>query len=146
MSTPSLVAIRDDPLQDYAYGVTVLSVSSEEWPVARERGDLLQGTLGMLILKALIAQDLHGYGIARWIEDVAKESLVIEEGSLYPALRRIEDRGWVRSRWEMSETNRRVRVYSLTKTGRAQLDAQASNWLGFARAVTRVLRAEPSLA
>jgi PadR family transcriptional regulator PadR len=113
--------------------------------MARDKGDLLQGTLGMLILKALIAQDLHGYGIARWVEDVTKGSLSIEEGSLYPALRRLEDRRWVTSAWAMSDTNRRVRVYSLTRQGRATLRAEAATWLQFARAVTVVLRTEPSL-
>jgi transcriptional regulator len=112
--------------------------------MARDKGDLLQGTLGMLILKALAAQDLHGYGIARWIEQITKESLSIEEGSLYPALRRLEDRRWVSSSWALSDTNRRVRVYSLTKQGRQQLRAEATTWMEYARAVTLVLRTEPS--
>lgn len=114
--------------------------------MAREKGDLLQGTLGMLVLKALIAQDLHGYGIARWIDDVTRGSLTIEEGSLYPALRRLEDRRWVTSSWALSDTNRRVRVYTLTREGRAHLRVEASVWSEFAGAVTRVLRQEPSLA
>jgi PadR family transcriptional regulator PadR len=113
--------------------------------MARDKTDLLQGTLGMMILKSLIAQDLHGYGIARWIEDVTKQSLTIEEGSLYPALRRLEDRGLVESTWTMSETGRRVRVYSLTRAGRTMLKAEASSWMEFARAVTLVLRSEPAL-
>jgi PadR family transcriptional regulator, regulatory protein PadR len=113
--------------------------------MARDKTDLLQGTLGMMILKSLIAQDLHGYGIARWIEDVTKQSLTIEEGSLYPALRRLEDRGLVESTWTMSETGRRVRVYSLTRAGRTKLKAEASSWMEFARAVTLVLRSEPAL-
>src|SRR5215217_6973637 len=92
--------------------------------MARNKAELLQGTLGMLILKSLIAQDLHGYSIARWIEEVTKQSLAIEEGSLYPALRRLEDRGLVGSEWAMSETGRRVRVYSLTRTGRTYLRAE----------------------
>jgi PadR family transcriptional regulator PadR len=114
--------------------------------MARDKGDLLQGTLGLLILKALMAQDLHGYSIARWIEDVTRGSLMIEEGSLYPALRRLEDKGWVASSWTMSDTNRRVRVYTLTRQGRAHLAAQASVWMEFARAVTLVLRREPAVA
>jgi transcriptional regulator len=112
--------------------------------MARDKGDLLQGTLGMLILKALTAQGLHGYGIARWIEQITKESLSIEEGSLYPALRRLEDRRWVSSSWALSDTSRRVRVYSLTKQGRQQLRAEAATWMEYARAVTIVLRTEPS--
>ncbi|MDB4877886.1 MAG: transcriptional regulator, PadR-family [Gemmatimonadetes bacterium] len=112
--------------------------------MARDKGDLLQGTLGMLILKSLAAQELHGYGIARWIEDVTKKSLTIEEGSLYPALRRLEDRGWVSSSWAVSETNRRVRVYTLTRQGRAHLRKEATSWMEHARAISIVLRAEPS--
>src|SRR3954464_3902480 len=114
--------------------------------MAREKGDLLQGTLGMLILKALIAQDLHGYGIARWIEQTTRSSLTIEEGSLYPALRRLEDRELVSSSWSISQTGRRVRVYSLTRQGRVHLRAEATLWLEFSRAVTLVLRTEPALA
>ena len=114
--------------------------------MAREKGDLLQGTLGLLILKALMAQDLHGYGIARWIEEVTKGSLLIEEGSLYPALRRLEDRRWVTSTWALSDTNRRVRVYKLTRGGRTHLRDDASVWMEFSRAVTLVLRQEPALA
>ena len=113
--------------------------------MARDKGDLLQGTLGMMILKALVAQDLHGYGIARWIEDITKDSLSIEEGSLYPALRRLEDRGWVTSSWGVSDTNRRVRVYALSRQGRQHLRDEATTWMQFARAVTLVLRTEPSL-
>ena len=114
--------------------------------MARDKGDLLQGTLGLLILKALMVQDLHGYGIARWIEEVTRGSLSIEEGSLYPALRRLEDKAWVTSSWALSDTNRRVRVYKLTRTGRASLRADAGAWLEFSRAVTLVLRQEPALA
>ena len=113
--------------------------------MARDKTDLLQGTLGMLILKSLAAQDLHGYSIARWIESVTKQALAIEEGSLYPALRRLEDRGLVGSKWKLSDTGRRVRVYSLTRVGRAQLQTDASGWVEFVRAVTLVLRTEPSL-
>jgi transcriptional regulator len=112
--------------------------------MARDKGDLLQGTLGMMILKALAVQDLHGYGIARWIEGITRDSLSIEEGSLYPALRRLEDRGWVTSSWGVSDTNRRVRIYALSRQGRQHLRAEATTWMEFARAVTLVLRTEPS--
>jgi transcriptional regulator len=111
----------------------------------RQKGEMLQGTLGMLILKALAASDLHGYGVARWIEDVSKQSITIEEGSLYPALRRLEDRGWVDSSWSLSDTGRRVRVYSLTRQGRAHLREEATSWMEFSRGITLVLRSEPSV-
>ena len=113
--------------------------------MARDKTDLLQGTLAMLILKSLAGGDLHGYSIARWIEDVTKQSLAVEEGSLYPALRRLEDGGFVGSRWTLSDSGRRVRVYSLTRAGRARLQADASSWMTLSRAVTQALRAEPSV-
>lgn len=113
--------------------------------MAGDTGGLLQGTLGLLILKALVAQEQHGYGIARWIEAVSGDALRIEEGSLYPALRRLEDRGLVTSRWATTENNRRARFYALSRAGRAHLRADAGTWLHFAQAVTLVLRAEPSV-
>lgn len=113
--------------------------------MANNKAELLQGTLAMLILKALAGRDMHGYGIARWIEDATKESLAIGEGSLYPTLRRLEDRSFVKSEWKLSDTGRRVRVYSLTRAGRAYLKSEATSWLELTRAVTLVLQAEPSL-
>ena|SRR5947209_212497 len=107
--------------------------------------DVLQGTLGMLILKSLAAQTRHGYDIARWIADVSKGSLAIEEGSLYPALRRLEDRALVKSEWKLSDTGRRVRVYSLTRTGRAHLAREVTGWMELSRAVMLVIRTEPAL-
>jgi PadR family transcriptional regulator, regulatory protein PadR len=112
--------------------------------MSREQGDLLQGTLGLLILKALVADEQHGYGIARWVHEVTGEVLEIPEGSLYPALRRLEDRGYITSRWDLSENNRRARYYSLTPAGRKHLLEDASTWLRFAQAVTQVLRTDPA--
>ena len=112
----------------------------------RDAGDLLQGTLGILILKSLGLGPAHGYAIARWIEDATDDVLRVEEGSLYPALRRLEDRGWVTSAWGVSENNRRARFYTITATGRRHLRAEATVWLRYSRAVTRVLRGEPSVA
>ena len=103
--------------------------------------DLLQGTLGVLILKALSWGPLHGYGIARWIEQVAEDTLPIEEGSLYPALHRLQARGLVTSQWTVSDTNRRVKTYTLTEQGRIQLRAEVSRWEQFSASVTRVLQA-----
>lgn len=107
--------------------------------------DLLQGTLQILILKALLAEPTHGFGIARWIERTTDDVLRIEEGSLYPALRRLEDRRLVRSEWGVSENNRRARFYSLTPSGRAYLRSEATAWTRYSSAVTRVLRAAPAL-
>ena len=111
-----------------------------------ERFDLLQGTLGLLVLKALLGGDLHGYAIARWVEDTTRDVLQVEEGSLYPALRRLEDRGFVTAQWGLSENNRRARYYALTAAGRRHLKTEAARWLEFSGAVTQVLRAAPSLA
>lgn len=113
---------------------------------ANDSRELLQGTLGILILKALVAGPAHGYGIARWVEDATDDVLRIEEGSLYPALRRLEDRNLVRSEWGLSENNRRARYYTITAAGRQYLRAEAQSWLRFAGAVTQALRVAPSLA
>ena len=113
--------------------------------MARDTGGMLQGTLGLLILKALVVQEQHGYGIARWIADVSGDVLQIEEGSLYPALRRLEDRGFIDSRWAISDNNRRARFYSLTRAGRQHLRTDATTWMEFAKAVTLVLRTDPSV-
>jgi transcriptional regulator len=109
-------------------------------------GDLLQGTLGILILKALAHREMHGYGVARWIQDTTGDVLQIEEGSLYPALRRLEDKRFVDSRWGISDNNRRARFYSLTTEGEQHLRSDASAWLRFAEAVMVVLRTEPAIA
>ena len=112
----------------------------------QESGDLLQGTLGILILKALLPGAAHGYAIARWVEDTTDDVLRIEEGSLYPALRRLEDRRWVSSEWGISENKRRARFYTITAAGKKHLRDEAAVWLRYSQAVTRVLRASPAIA
>jgi PadR family transcriptional regulator, regulatory protein PadR len=119
------------------------SLAKEKKFMRANSAELLQGTLGILVLKALLGGPLHGYGVARWIEHTAEDVLRVEEGSLYPALRRLEDRGLVNSEWGLSENNRRARFYTLTPAGRRHLRAEAAVWLDFAAAVTRVLRAAP---
>ena len=114
--------------------------------MAADTGDLLQGTLAILILKALLSGPSHGYGIARWVESTTDDVLRIEEGSLYPALRRLEDNAWVTSEWGLSENNRRARFYTITRAGRAHLRAEATVWFRYAGAVSQVLRSAPSLA
>lgn len=113
--------------------------------MAADTGDLLQGTLGILLLKALLSGPAHGYGIAQWVETAADDVLRIEEGSLYPTLRRLRDRGFVTSEWGLSENNRRARYYTITAAGRAHLRAEATTWLRYAAAVTRVLRTAPAV-
>ena len=103
--------------------------------------DLLRGTLDVLILKTLTWQPMHGFGIARWIRDLTQGTLQIDDGALYPALHRLEHRGWVSSDWGISDNNRRAKFYTLTSAGRAQLRAQTASWDRYADAVTTVLRA-----
>ncbi len=102
----------------------------------------LTGTLDLLILKTLTWGPAHGYAIARWIEQLTGEVLRVGEGSLYPALHRLEERGWVSAAWELSDTKRRTRVYKLTTQGRAQLRAESGSWKEFVDAVGKVLDAK----
>ena len=93
-----------------------------------QKADLLKGTLDMLILKAVSLGPLHGYGIIQRIRQMSGEMLDVEQGSLYPALYRIEQRGWVSSQWEVSETGRRAKFYTLSETGRRQLEDEEASW------------------
>lgn len=104
--------------------------------MAPTRTDLLRGTLDMMILKALSGEPRHGYAVARWIEAGTDDVLSIEEGSLYPALHRMERRGWIEARWGRSESNRRAKFYRLTAAGRRQLETETASWRRFARAVS----------
>ncbi|MCL4401295.1 MAG: PadR family transcriptional regulator [Acidobacteria bacterium] len=101
--------------------------------------DLLQGTLDMLVLRTLVLGPLHGYGIAKAIRNTSNEALDIEFGSLYPSLKRLELKGWVASRWETSESNRRAKFYRLTAAGKKQLARERSKWADFVDAVARVM-------
>ena len=102
--------------------------------------DLLKGTLDVLVLKALTWGPRHGYAVARWIEDATTGELQVEDGALYHALHRLEKQGWVESEWGVSETNRRARYYTLTRTGRRQLAAKTATWTRYAEAVFAALR------
>lgn len=104
------------------------------------QGELLQGTLDLLILKTLAVGAAHGHTIAHVIEQQSEEVLQVEHGSLYPALHRLEDRGWIASFWGTSENNRRARYYRLTPAGRRQLTEQANRWDVLVRAINRVLK------
>jgi transcriptional regulator len=100
---------------------------------------LLPGTLDALVLKTLSRGARHGYGIARWLEEATGDALQIEEGSLYPALYRMERRGWIEADWGLSELNRKVKFYRLTDAGREQLEVETANWKQIHRAVSKVL-------
>jgi PadR family transcriptional regulator PadR len=104
------------------------------------QGELLPGTLDMLILKALSRGEAHGYAVAEFIRRASDEVLKVEEGALYPALHRLEVRGWLRSTWGTSENNRRAKYYRLSALGRRKLEAETAYWDRVASAVTRVMR------
>ena len=107
--------------------------------MAATNSDQLHGTLDMLVLKVLDGGPLHGYAIATRLERMSKDVLSVEEGSLYPALYRMERRGWLASGWAVTDTGRRARFYKLTKSGRAQLDAETASWARLTTAVAHVL-------
>ncbi len=109
--------------------------------MARLKADLLQGTLDMLILKALSLGTLHGYGIIQRIRQMSEEMLDVEQGSLYPALYRIEQRGWVKARWDTNETGRQAKFYTLTKAGQKQLQVEEESWDRLALAITKMRQA-----
>jgi len=104
--------------------------------------DLVPGTLDMLVMKAVAAEPQHGFGIARWIEEVTGDRLTVEEGALYPALHRMEKKGWLSSEWRRTEHGRRARFYALTPAGAAELRRQIERWEGSTWAVRKVLEAE----
>jgi len=109
--------------------------------MTKRKPDLPQGTLDMLVLKALSLGPMHGYGIGQRIRQLAENMLTVEEGTLYPALYRIEERGWIESEWGASENNRRARFYKLTRAGRKQLRVEESNWEYLSVAVRKILEA-----
>ena len=107
---------------------------------SEERGELLQGTLDLLILKALTRGPMHGYGVAEWIHASSQDVLSVEEGALYPALHRLELRGLLDSEWGSSENNRRAKFYSLTAAGRKRLAQETESWQRISAAMARVLK------
>jgi PadR family transcriptional regulator, regulatory protein PadR len=109
--------------------------------MANDKSDLLQGTADMLVLKIVALEPVHGYGIAQRIRQISREVLQVQQGSLYPALHRIEKRGWLKADWRDSETGREAKFYFLTRLGRKQLDAETANWGRLAGAVALVLKA-----
>lgn len=109
--------------------------------MTRQKADLLQGTLDMLILKALSLGPLHGYGVIQRIRQMSGEMLNVEQGSLYPALYRIEQKGWVSSKWELNETGRRAKFYALTRAGARQLRTEEASWDRLVLAIARMRQA-----
>ncbi len=111
--------------------------------MARDKTELLPGTLHLLVLNTLLTGPRHGYAIARRIQQTSEDVLVVEEGSLYPALHRMEKRGWITSEWGVSEANRRAKFYKLTRSGRARLKSAEAEWQRYAGAIERVLAERP---
>jgi PadR family transcriptional regulator len=109
--------------------------------MATTKPDLLQGTLDLLILKTLLLESNHGWGISQRIQQVSKDVLSVNQGSLYPALARLEEQDLISAEWGVSENNRRARFYSLTKSGRRQLETETAHWLKMSAAINRVVEA-----
>jgi transcriptional regulator len=109
--------------------------------MGKEKADLLQGTLDLLVLKALQLEPQHGFGIAQRIQQLSSDVLRIEQGSLYPALYRLEERGWIRADWGTSDNNRKAKYYELTRTGRRRLETEEASWARLSGAVNQVLLA-----
>jgi len=109
--------------------------------MATTKAELLQGTLDLLILKTLTIEPMHGYAIVQHIQRRSNDVLIVEEGSLYPCLYRMEDKGWITAQWGKSENNRRAKYYSLTRAGRKQLEEETAIWERVHSAITLVLQA-----
>ncbi len=105
-----------------------------------QKSEFLKGTLDMLILKVVALEPIHGYAISQRIRQISKDFFQIQQGSLYPALHRLEDRGWLEAEWRQTETGREAKFYTLTKKGRKQLDAEMRNWEQISDAVALILR------
>jgi len=102
--------------------------------------DVLRGTLDLLVLKTIELEPMHGWGISQRIEQLSKGTLTVNQGSLYPALQRLENKGWISSNWQVTENNRRARVYALTRKGRSALGEETATWRRYATAVEFILR------
>ena len=105
----------------------------------KPKSDLLQGTLDLLILRTLELEPMHGWGITQRIQQVSEDVLQVNQGSLYPALHRLEEHGWISASWKTSENNRQAKYYQLTRKGRDQLAEEKANWLRLSTAVTRIV-------
>jgi transcriptional regulator len=111
-----------------------------------EKVEMVKGTLDVLILKSLSWGPMHGYAVTRWIRETTDNALQIEEGALYPALHRMQNKGWLAADWGLSENNRRAKYYQLTSQGQQQLESETGSWLRFAEAVAKILHAETAPA
>jgi PadR family transcriptional regulator, regulatory protein PadR len=108
--------------------------------MTQEKLDLLQGTLDLLILKTLALEPMHGFGISQRIQQMSRDVLQVQQGSLYPAMHRLEQRGWISSEWGVSENNRKAKYYKLTRTGQRELAEETADWERLTGAIARILR------
>ena len=108
--------------------------------MGEDKSELLQGTLDLLILRTLVAGPRHGWGISQRIQQISQEVLRVNQGSLYPALYRLEEKGWIASAWDASENNRKAKFYRLTRTGQSQLERETAQWERLSSAVHRILQ------
>ena len=147
-------ALRPDPrllsvaslLHNLLISARTLAPDGEGFAVRKDKLEILQGTLDMLVLKTLTAGPLHGYSIVDSIQQLSSDVIKVEEGSLYPALHRMERRGWIVADWGYSEKNRRAKFYRLTRPGRKQLESELSIWTRISQAITSVINGSPTLA
>lgn len=109
--------------------------------MSKPKSDLLQGTLDLLVLKTLELQPMHGWGISQRIQQISEDVLQVNQGSLYPALHRLEEQGWIKASWAASENNRQAKYYELTRLGRKQLSDEKENWRRLSAAVARIVEA-----
>jgi PadR family transcriptional regulator, regulatory protein PadR len=108
--------------------------------LGKEKLDLLQGTLDLLILKTVALEPMHGFGISQRIQQISRDVLQVQQGSLYPALHRLEQRGWISSEWRASDNNRRAKYYKLTRSGQKQLTEETADWERLTGAIARILQ------
>lgn len=125
-------------IQEVMSAIYLLNIN--RWKEMPDKADLLQGTLDLMVLKTLESMGpLHGYGIARRIEQVSEDTLSLNQGTIYPALLRLQQRGWIQAEWGASENNRRAKYYSLTRLGKKQIEAETENWERIAETMARFL-------
>src|SRR5581483_4907287 len=136
----SRVCVKKHLPLDIRWKVAQSSLDSRWESLLMQKIELLQGTLDMLILKVLNRGPMHGFGIAERIQQLSKDVLSVGEGSLYPALYRLQERGWIESEWGQSENNRRAKYYQLTKAGRKQLETEATGWEQMCAAIARIMQ------
>ena len=117
----------------------LILLSKQQGKMNKERMDLPQGTLDLLILKTLALEPLHGWGVSERLQQISREAVQVGQGSLYPALHRLERRGWIRAQWRITENNRRAKYYELTRAGRKQLEVEKAAWRRLADTVSHVL-------